>query len=108
MCVCIDWKEYAKASDIWIPQRADSNQDSEDDSRFDSEEWEEPDYDLKYEYFSTQQELRTMDKIVEDLIKEIIQLAIQYVTSFYRKNEEINNNDQITLLQILKGNENTS
>lgn len=82
--VGIDWKEYVKELDLWIPQKEDSDQDSED-SRFDSEEWEEPDYNPKYEYFSTQQELRTTDKIAEDLVKEVIQLAIQYVTNFYEK-----------------------
>ena len=94
----IRWKEYAKVVGIRIPNQEDYKQDSEEELRYDSEEWYKPDYNPKYEIHSTKQKLQTTEQIVKDLISNIIKPAERYIKQFYNQDKVMNKKDQDTLL----------
>lgn len=62
-----------EATNIWVPDSVDyNNSGSDSEPNTDSEEWQDPSYNPQFEYHNTNQELRTMIRIVEDIIKTVI------------------------------------
>ena len=70
----IRWREYVKLADIWIPKQEDFD-DLESELLYNLKNWHEPYQNPRFEYHTAEQEQRTTECIVEDIINLVIQPA---------------------------------
>ena len=101
----IKWKSYTKASNICVPNKDNYDKsDGESESVTNSEEWQDPCYNAKYELHKIKQKLSTTEQVVQDFIECVISLARKFLTQVsYKENKDIGKADQETLLKILRG-----